>query len=85
MRPPTSYSALVDRILELINIAIPLILGFLFLYLVWKIVDAWVINAGDENKREEGRQYAVAAVVVFVVMSIAWGIVAMLRSSIFGL
>lgn len=85
MRPPSSYSALVDRILELINIAIPLILGFLFLYLVWKIVDAWVINAGDENKREEGRQYAIAAVVVFVVMSIAWGIVAMLRSSIFGL
>lgn len=85
MRPPTTYSALVDRILELINIAIPLILGFLFLYLIWKIIDAWVINAGDENKREEGRQYAVAAVVVFVVMSIAWGIVAMLRSSIFGL
>ncbi len=83
--PPTTFSGLVNLFLGLINIAIPLIFGALFVFLVWKIFNSWVINAADEGAREEGRQYAVVAVIVFVVMIIAWGIVAMLRSSIFGI
>ncbi len=83
--PPTTFSGLVNLFLGLINIAIPLIFGALFVFLVWKIFNSWVINAADEGAREEGRQYAVVAVIVFVVMIVARGIVAMLRTSIFGI
>jgi len=53
-------------------------------YFVWKVIDAWVINAGDEKRRAEGKQYAMIAVIVFVLMVSAWGIVAMVKSSVFG-
>lgn len=82
---PTTFSGLVGEILGLINLIVPIIFAFVFVFLVWKIFDAWVINAADERKREEGKQYAVVASIVMVVMIIAWGIVEMLRRSIFGI
>jgi len=81
---PTTFNGFVNEILGLINIIIPTIFSVVFLFLVWKIIDAWVLNAGDEQKREEGKQYATVAVIVVVLMVIAWGIVAMIRQSIFG-
>lgn len=71
-------------LLGLINIIIPTILGLIFLFLVWKIIDSWIINAGDESKREEGKQYAMVSTIVMVLMLILWGLVAMLRRSVFG-
>jgi len=80
---PTTYAGLVNRIIELINIIVPGIFALIFVYFVWKIIDAWVINAGDETKRKEGKQYAATAFIVFIVMISVWGIVAMIRNSLF--
>ena len=82
---PTTFAGLVNEILGLINLIIPIIFAGVFVFLVWKIFDAWVINAADERKREEGKQYAVVASIVMVIMIIAWGVVEMLRRSIFGI
>jgi uncharacterized membrane-anchored protein len=84
MPTPTTFEELVRGLLGLINIIIPTILGFIFLFLVWKIIDSWIINAGDESKREEGKQYAMVSTIVMVLMLILWGLVAMLRRSVFG-
>ncbi len=84
MTTPTTFKGLVNELLGLINIIIPVIFGLLFLFLIWKIFDSWVINAADEKKREEGRQYAFVSAIVMVVMLVAWGIVEMLRRSLFG-
>lgn len=84
MTTPTSFKGLVDGLLGLINLAIPLIISVIFLGLVWKIFDAWVINAADEKKREEGKQTALVAVIVMVIMLSVWGIVALLQNSLFG-
>ena len=81
---PTTFAGLVDHFLGLINMFIPLLFTLVFLYLVWKIFDVWIINASDEKKREEGKKIAFTAVIVFVVMLIVWGVVAMIRQSIFG-
>lgn len=85
METPTTYKGLVDFIINIINIIIPVLFGVVFVYFVWKIIDSWVINAGDEEKIKEGKQYAFTAVIVFVVMLSAWGIVKMLQSSFFGI
>lgn len=82
---PTTFSGLVGAFLDLINLAIPLIFSVVFLYLAWKIFSAWVINGADEKSREEGKQTALTAVIVFVVMITVWGIVSMLRNFLFGL
>ncbi|MEN9921892.1 MAG: hypothetical protein RL097_168 [Candidatus Parcubacteria bacterium] len=83
-KTPTTYSGLVEEIITIINLIIPAIFAIIFVYFVWKVIDAWIINAGDEKKRAEGKQYAMIAVLVFVLMVSAWGIVAMVKSSLFG-
>lgn len=84
MTTPTSFAGLVNEILGLINLIIPLIFAIVFLFLTWKIIDAWILNAGDEKKVEDGKKYALTAVIVMVLMIAAWGIVELLRSSLFG-
>lgn len=81
---PTTFSGLVNGILGIINIIIPAIFGLLFVYILWKIVDAWVINAADTKKRDEGKQLVVVAILVFVLMVSTWGIIALLRNTFFG-
>lgn len=84
MQTPTTFKGLVGFIIGFINILIPALFGVLFLYIVWKIIDAWVINAGNEQKREEGKQLVVVAVLVFVLMISAWGVVTLIEQSLFG-
>jgi ABC-type nickel/cobalt efflux system permease component RcnA len=84
MTTPTTFSGLVNELLGLINQIIPVIFAVVFVFLVWKIFDAWVINAADEKKREEGKQYAIVASVIMVIMVTIWGIVEMLRNTLFG-
>lgn len=80
---PTTFQGLVSFIVGFINILIPALFGVLFLYIVWKIIDAWVLHAGDQTKREEGKRLVVTAVLVLVLMISTWGIVAMIKNSIF--
>lgn len=82
---PTTYAGLVAHIIDIINIIIPALFGALFVYFIWKMIDSWILNAGDERMREEGRQYAVTAVIVFVVMVSVWGIVNLIKQSLFGI
>lgn len=84
METPTTYAELVNGIIDIINIAIPVLFGGLFAYFIWKMVDAWILHGGDEKSVAEGKQYATVAVIVFVLMVSAWGIVLMLKSSFFG-
>lgn len=84
MTTPTTFSELVNFFLGIVNQLIPLVFGVVFVYLVWKVLDAWVFRAGDENARTEGKQTVLVAVLVLVVMVSAWGIVALLRRSLFG-
>lgn len=81
---PTNYRDLVLLIIDFINILIPTLFAFLFLYFIWKMVDSWIIGAGDQTKRDAGKQYALAAVVAFVLMVSAWGIVTLIKESLFG-
>jgi hypothetical protein len=82
--PPTDFKSFVGLILDLINLAIPLLIGIVFLIFAWKIFDSWVIHADDEKKVESGKQLVVVAVIVFVIMVSVWGIVSLLRNSLFG-
>jgi hypothetical protein len=84
MPTPTTFAELVLFVINFINILIPTLFGVLFVYVMWKIVDAWVIHAGDEKKRTEGRRLVTVAILVFVLMVSTWGIIAFIKSSIFG-
>lgn len=81
---PTTFGGLVNEVIGFINILIPALFAVLFIFIIWKIIDSWVLHAGDEKKREEGRRLVVVAVLVFVLMISAWGVIALIKQSIFG-
>jgi len=76
-----SYGGLVNLFIDFINILIPALFAVIFAYMIWKVIDAWVIHAGDPTKVAEGRVFAVTSVLVLVVMLSFWGIVALIRTS----
>ena len=80
-----TYSGLVEEVIMFIGVLIPAIFALLFLFFVWKILDAWVINAAEPTKRDEGKKYAIAAFVAFIAMIGVWSFVQILRDTLFGL
>jgi hypothetical protein len=82
--PPGTYSEFVILIIDIINLAIPLMFGLVFAYFIWRMIEAWVLHPGDKMKRDEGKRYLSAAIIVFVVMVSAWGIVNLIKQSLFG-
>jgi ABC-type multidrug transport system fused ATPase/permease subunit len=81
---PTTYEEFVILILDIIQLMIAALFALVFMYFMWKMIDSWILNAGEESKREEGKKYAVAAVIAFVVIVSAWGIVTMIKNTVFG-
>lgn len=81
---PTSFAGFVDFIIGILNQIVGLVFVVVFVFMLWKLVDVWIINVDDEKKRTGGKSIALTAVLVFVLMLLTWGIVAMIRSSVFG-
>jgi hypothetical protein len=84
MPTPTTFAELVYMVGDLLNVSVRLIYAGIFVYLVWKLFDSWILHADDERKREEGKQAAIVSVVVLVVLTLVWGIVNLIKASLFG-
>ena len=82
---PTDFRSLVGIFINLLNLIIPLIFGLTFIVLIWGITKAWILNVGDQAEIDKGKKLVVAGIIGLVVMSGIWGILALFRSSIFGL
>lgn len=78
-----NFSDLVNAFIGIISLLIPLVFAATLLLIVWKVIDAWIINGGDESKVEEGKNTAVVGIIALVVMSGIWGILHILQSSLF--
>lgn len=81
---PSNFAELVNFLVWTLSLTIPLIFSLALLVIVWKIVDAWILHAGDVGKIDEGKQYAIWGILVLVVMAGIWAILRILRSSLFG-
>ena len=78
-----TFADIVNQFVGFLNSLIPLIFALTLLFIVWKVVDAWIINGGDQNKIEEGKKTVLVGVIALVVMSGIWGIIAILQKSLF--
>lgn len=81
---PRDFRGLVGIFLDIIGVLIPLIFALTFVVLIWGIVKAWIINAGDEAEIQKGKRLVGIGIVVLVIMSGIWGILELLQRSIFG-
>lgn len=84
MYQPSNFAELVGQFIDILSLVIPFLFGLSLLVIIWKIVDAWIINAGDTAKIEEGRNVALWGIIVLVIMSGIWAILRILRVSVFG-
>lgn len=82
---PKDFKGFVDIILDINQTLVYLIFALTFIVLAWAVVNTWILNAGDEASIAKGKQIITVGVVVLVIMSGIWGILALLRAGIFGL
>ena len=79
---PTTFAELVGFFIGIINQIVPLIFAIAFLFIMWKLIDAWVLHPDDGSKREEGKTIIITGVIVLVIMLSIWGILNLLVSSL---
>jgi hypothetical protein len=78
-----NFSDLVNWLIGIIGLLVQFVFALTLLVIVWKVIDAWIINGGDDHKVEEGKQIIFAGIIALVVMSGVWGILQILQSSLF--
>lgn len=64
------------------TIVVPLIFVLAFLAFLWGVFNYFFLNAGDESKRSEGRQFIFWGLLGMVVLFAVWGIVNILLSTL---
>ncbi len=81
---PRTFAEAVNLLLWYIQLLIPIIFALTFIMFAWGIVKAWIMNDGNAEKVAEGKALVVWGVIGLAVMSGFWGLIALLRNSIFG-
>lgn len=83
--PITDFKSFVGVIVDLINLLIIAIFALTFVVIVWAIIQTWIIGGGDEAQVAKGKKIITTSVVVLVIMSGIWAIIALLREGFFGI
>jgi hypothetical protein len=81
---PTSFKSLVGLIVGIINNLIYIIFALSILVFIWGVVNAWIIHGGDADRVQQGRKFILISIITLVVMTSLWGIVNILRATLFG-
>lgn len=77
----TTIGGLVDILAGLIDRLIPLTVAAAVLVFFWGLV-VFIFNAGNEDKRKEGRQVMLWGIVALFVMVSIWGLVRILQQTL---
>ncbi len=72
----TAITNLSKSIIELLNtVVVPLVFALAFIVFIWGVFQAFIVNGANEEKRREGTQFILWAVIGFAVMISIWGLV----------
>jgi len=80
---PRDFQGVVAFIVGFIALLVPVIIGITFVYILWGLVKAWIIDGGSEESVATGKMIAITGVIGLIVMVGIWGIVSLVRSAIF--
>lgn len=67
----------------LMDYVVPIIIGLAIIVFLWGVLK-FILNAGDEGKRSEGKMFMIYGIIGIVVMVSVWGLVGFLQTT-FGL
>ncbi len=65
---------------DLINLATPIVVALALLYFFWGLA-TFVLNSGNKDKRDEGRNIMIWGIIALFVMVSVWGIVNVVRDT----
>ncbi len=72
-----------NGLVGLLNVVVvPVIFALAFLVFVWGVVKYFILNAGDEAKRAEGRAFVLWGLLGMVLLFSVWGFVNLLLSTL---
>ena len=80
----SDFKSLVTLFIEIIGKFVILIFALTFLVIVWGVIKAWIIGGDNVENVASGKKIVMTGILVLVIMSAVWGIVRLLKSSIFG-
>lgn len=79
--PPKDLGAFIDIITGIIgNSVVPLIFTLAFAFFIWGVVQ-YVLNDGDEGKKEKGKQFMIWGIIGLTVMFAVFGLVKILAGT----
>ncbi len=81
--PPTDLIGLGDRIAGLADDAIAIIIGIAVVAFLWG-VSRVVLYAGDADAKKSGKEIMIYGLIAIFIMVSVWGIINMLRLTVFG-
>ena len=65
---------------DLINIATPIVVALALLYFFWGLA-TYILNQGNEKKKEGGREIMIWGIVALFIMVSVWGIINVVRDT----
>lgn len=80
---PTDFKGLVGSFTDIINILIPIIFALTFITIAWSVIKRWIMGEATQDDIDNGKKVALIGVIALTIMSAIWGILAVLRSSLF--
>lgn len=72
------FQGIIEAIQNLVNILIPLLIALALLFFIWGLV-TFILAAGDEAARAEGRSKMIWGIIALFVIVSVWGLVALLN------
>ncbi|XKT74179.1 MAG: pilin [Patescibacteria group bacterium UBA2163] len=76
----TTLNDILQTIAGLIDLATPIVVALALLYFFWGLAQ-YILNAGDENKKKEGREIMIWGIIALFVMVSIWGIVNVIQDT----
>lgn len=80
---PRDFAGVVDFVANFASLLVPVIIGLTFLYILWGMAQAWIINGGNEESTQTGKTIFLTGIIGLTVMVGMWGIVSLVRNAIF--
>lgn len=80
---PHSLKDLICSAMELVNPVIALLTGLAVVFFVWNVL-RFIMSAGDEKGRATAKNGIIYGVIGLFVLFSFWGLVELLRASVFG-
>lgn len=82
--PPTNFADFVRLITNLIGILIIAIFALTLLVFLWGLLKNLILKGAEEDNRKAGKNIMLWGIIVLVIMTAIWGILALLQTTFFG-